>query len=67
MIRAYQHSCGGWYVARERSDGFHRQPPHCVCSGWGRCYDSADVALSVHRGDLDGSRPDGGDPNDSDD
>lgn len=58
MVRAYEHSCGGYYTAYEREDGSHWQPTHCVCRGV--CYDSPEVALAVGLGELTGHRPDGG-------
>lgn len=61
-MRAYQHSCGGYYTAREREDGSHHQPAHCVVFGWGECYDSPEIALDVARGHLTGDHPGGGDP-----
>jgi hypothetical protein len=59
-VRSYEHSCGGWYAAVEDADGFHRQPAHCVVTGWGTCYDTPEIALAVARGDREGDAPDGG-------
>lgn len=59
-VKAFEHSCGGYYAAREKDDGFHRAPPHCVVTGWGRCWDTPALALRAHRGELpSGARPDG--------
>jgi len=51
-VRAYRHACGGWYVTYDDVDGNHRQPYHCVVPGYGRCYETAAIAWSVHRGDV---------------
>jgi hypothetical protein len=46
-IKAYQHSCGGYYASVEDDDGFHHAPAFCVRGGWGRCYDTPAQALQA--------------------
>jgi hypothetical protein len=37
--RAYEHACGGWYLATEDAEGYHRAPSDCS-----DCYDSREAA-----------------------
>ena len=47
IVKAFQHSCGGWYAAEENEAGFHGQPEYCV--GQGRCYNTPYTALHQAR------------------
>ena len=54
-MKAYMHSCGGWYAAEEDEEGFHHAPPFCVDGG--RCYDTPARALRAAVRDILAAEP----------